>query len=290
MPSELLQYPKLQWLSDKKLRPYVYVRPENRIADPGKRFAIDWFGNEPLFKNPLCMDEVDFADQILRLESRAFAATNMPMPRWVFYDCAVMPGFVAGFAMHRSIASEEIISLLHPKADTEWLPISLFIIIPAMAQKEWIAHNLCSINSLISPQSQVYGLGFLTKAFGLWYANVEMLCGITQWASPAVRLHTHYGDFEVLTAYTPVHSYARTLTYRMVTDAREWKRFFSKEQAPDFDQKYEYAGFDVDPKDDQTLIAFQRKLEAKGGRYFLNATQLRTEKLDAVLKVYKRKT
>lgn len=290
MPSELLQYPKLQWLSDKKLRPYVYVRPENRIADPGKRFAIDWFHNEPLFKNPLCMDEVDFADQILRLESRAFAATNMPMPRWVFYDCAIMPGFVAGFAMHRSIAGEEIISLLQPKDDTEWLPISLFIIIPAMAQKEWIAHNLCSINSLISAKSQVYGLGFLTKAFGLWYANVEMLCGITQWASPAVRLHTHYGDFEVLTAYTPVHSYARTLTYRMVTDAKEWKRFFSKEQAPDFAQKYEYAGFDVDPKDDQTLIAFQRKLEAKGGRYFLNATQLRTEKLDAVLKVYKRKT
>jgi hypothetical protein len=45
----------------------------------------------------------------------------------------------------------------------------------------------------------------------------------------------------------------------------------------------------VDPKDDATLISFQRRLEAKGGRYFLDATQLRTEKLDAVLKVYKRK-
>jgi hypothetical protein len=89
---------------------------------------------------------------------------------------------------------------------------------------------------------------------------------------------------------TPVHSYARTLTYRMVTDSKEWKRFFSKEQAPDFDQKYVYAGFDVDPKDDASLIWFQRELEKKGGRYFLNATQLRTEKLDAVLKVYKRKT
>ena len=289
MHSELLQNPKLQWLADKKLRPYVYVRPENRIESAGKSFALDWFTGEPLIKNPLCMDEVDFADQILRLESRAFAATNMPMPRWVFYDCAIMPGFVAGFAMHRSIASEEIIQLLQPKDDTEWLPISLFIIIPAMAQKEWIAHNLCSMNSMVSPKNQVYGLGFLTKAFGLWYANVEMLCGITQWASPAVRLHTHYGDFEVLTAYTPVHSYARTLTYRMVTDAREWKRFFTREQAPDFDSKYEYAGFEVDPKDDATLISFQRRLEAKGERYFLNAAQLRTEKLDAVLKVYKRK-
>src|SRR4051812_49169856 len=290
MMSELQNNPRLNWLHGEFMRPYIYLRPENHVKKPGTKFKLDWFPKAPLDKNPLRMDEVDFADMILRLESRAFAATNMPMPRWVFYDCAIMPGFVAGFAIHRSAASEELVQLLQPKADSEWLPVSLFIIIPTMATKEWVAHNLCSVNSLISKENQIYGLGFLTKAFGLWYANVEVLCGITQWASPAVRLHTHYGDFEVLTAYTPVHSYARTLTYRMVTDSKEWKRFFTKEQAHDFDQKYEYAGFDVDPKEDRSLIEFQRKLEAKGGRYFLNATQLRNEKLDAVLKVYKRRT
>jgi hypothetical protein len=287
--SELLSNPKLQWMNGQYLKPYVYVRPENRIADPGKRFPIDWFPIEPLFKNPLKMDEVDFADQILRLESRAFAASNMPMPRWVFYDCAIMPGFVAGFAIHRSKATAEMLDLLQPMASTEWLPISLFIIIPAMAPTEWVAHNLCSVNSLLPPEQSIYGLGFLTKAFGLWYANVQALCGVTQWASPSVRLHTHYGDFEVLTAYTPVHSYARTLTYRMVTDSKEWKRFFSREQALDFDQKYEDAGFVVDPKDDETLKSFQRRLEAGGVRYYLNATQIRTQPLDAALKVYKRK-
>lgn len=289
MASELQSNPRLSWLGSAKLKPYVYVRAENRIPDPGKRFSIDWFTSETIYKDPLCMDQVDFADQILRLESRAFAATNMPMPRWVFYDCAIMPGFVAGFAMHRSAAPVEIVNILQPKPDSEWLPISLFIIIPTMAPKEWVAHNLCSVNSLISPENQVYGLGFLTKAFGLWYANVEVLCGITQWASPAVRLHTHYGNFEVLTAYTPVHSYARTLTYRMVTDSKEWKRFFSKEQSPDFKVKYDYSGFDVDPKNDESLIAFQRRLEGKTARYYLDATQLRTQALDGVLKVYQRK-
>jgi hypothetical protein len=289
MPSELLKNPKLNWLAGDKLRPYVFVRPENRIHEPGKGFALDWFSNQPIFKNPLRMDELDFADLILRLETRAFAATNMPMPRWVFYDCAIVPGFVAGYAMHRSVAPKEILDILQPQPDTEWLPISLFIIIPAMAAKEWVAHNLCSINSLISPEHSVYGLGFLTKAFGLWYANVEMLCGITQWASPAVRLHTHYGDFEVLTAYTPVHSYSRTLTYRTVTDAKEWKRFFIREPAPDFEQKYDYAGFDVDPKSDESLKSFQRRLENGADRYYLNAAQLRSENLDAILKVYKRK-
>lgn len=286
---ELMQNPKLDWLFGQDLRPYVYVRPENRIAEPGKKFAIDWFSRPPLMKNPLCMDEVDFADQILRLESAAFAASNMPMPRWVFYDCAIVPGFVAGFAIHHSKATAQMLQVLQPMANTEWLPVSLFIIIPTMAPKEWVAHNLCSINSLLPPEQSIYGLGFLTKAFGLWYANVEVLCGITQWASPSMRLHTHYGDFEVLTAYTPVHSYARTLTYRMVTDAREWKRFFTHEQAPDFDSKYEYAGFQADPSDDGSLKAFQRKLEAGGMRYYLNATEIRTKRLESHLKVYKRR-
>lgn len=289
MAADLAHNPKLKWLNSSDLKPYVYVRPENRIADPGKRFSLDWFQMEPLWKNPLAMDEVDFADQILKLETRAFAASNMPMPRWVFYDCAIMPGFVAGFAMHRSRATKEVLEILQPQPDTEWLPVSLFICIPAMAPKEWVAHNLCSINSLLPAEQSIYGLGFLTKAFALWYANVETLCGITQWKSPAVRLHTHYGDFEVLTAYTPVHSYARTLTYRMVTDTKEWKRFFSHEQAPDFEAKYVEAGFNVDPNDETSLKDFQRKLEAGGTRYYLNATQIRTQPLDSILSVYKRK-
>jgi len=289
MPSDLQNQPRLSWLGNANLRPYVFVRPENRIPDSGKRHKIDWFKTEPIIKNPLYMHEVDFADQILRLESRAFQATNMPMPRWVFYDCAVMPGFVAGYAMHRSVAPASVLEILQPKAETEWLPISLFIIIPTMSAKEWVAHNLCSINSLIPKEEHVYGLGFLTKAFGLWYANVEVLCGITQWGSPAVRLHTHYGDFEVLTAYTPVHSYPRTLTYRMVTDATEWKRFFTHEATPGFDQRYEDAGFTVNPKEDASMISFQKRLEDKGARYYLNASQLRTRDLNATLNVYKRK-
>lgn len=236
------------------------------------------------------MDEVDFADQILRLETAAFSASNMPMPRWVFYDCAVMPGFVAGFAMRKSRATPEILDILKPDERSEWLPISLFIMIPTMATKEWVAHNLCSINSLLPKEQSIYGLGFLTKAFGLWYANVDVLCGITQWSSPAVRLHTHYGDFEVLTAYTPVHSYAKTLTYRMVTDSKEWRRFFTHEQAPDFHLKYEEAGFDVDPKSEASLIEFQRKLEARERKYYLNATQIRTQPLDVPLKVYQLKS
>lgn len=290
MLSELKANPKLGWLDGESIRPYVYVRPENRIQQPGVRFQLDWFPFAPIYKNPLQMHEVGFADQILRLETACFAKSGMPMPRWVFYDCAIMPGFVAGFALNRLKASQEILDVLKPAPEDEWLPISLFIIIPTMAAKEWVAHNLCSINSLVSDNSKFYGVGFLTKAFGLWYANVEICCGITQWASPAVRLHTHYGDFEVLTAYTPVHSYARTLTYRVTVETAEWQRFFTSKASPDFARRYEYAGFDVHSENEDSLRSFQSRLEKTQEKYFLDANQIRTQPLNSPLKVFKRRS
>src|SRR4051812_11969914 len=175
MMSELQNNPRLNWLHGEFMRPYIYLRPENHVKKPGTKFKLDWFPKAPLVKNPLRMDEVDFADMILRLESRAFAASNMPMPRWVFYDCAIMPGMVAGFAIHRSKATPEMLEVLQPMASTEWIPISLFITIPTVTEREWVAHNLCSINSLLPQGQSVYGLGFLSKAFGLWYNNVEVL-------------------------------------------------------------------------------------------------------------------
>jgi hypothetical protein len=290
MLSELLKIsPKLNWLDSDTVRPYVYVRPENRIANPGERFPLDWFSNSVIYKNPLQMKELDFADQILRLEGACFTTSSMQMPRWVFYDCAIIPGFVAGFALKRSKASQEILDILQPAPEAEWLPISLFIIIPTMAPKEWVAHNLCSVNSLVSDTSKLYGVGFLTKAFALWYANIEICCGITQWNSPAVKLHTHYGDFEVLTAYTPVHSYARTLTYRLKVDPAEWMRFFTSQPSPDFSRRYEEAGFEVDPSKDESLKKFQLELESPTSNYFLDSNQIRKQPLNSPLKVYKRR-
>jgi hypothetical protein len=289
MRSELISNPKLKWLAEDGIRPYVFVRPENRIKKPGERFQLDWFPESPIYKNPLQMKETPFADAILKLEHACFAKSGMTMPRWVFYDCAIIPGFVAGFAIHRNKASKEILDILQPSDDLEWIPISLFIIIPTMAPQEWVAHNLCSINSLVSDNSKLYGVGFLTKAFGLWYANVEVCCGITQWNSPAVRLHTHYGDFEVLTAYTPVHSYARTLTYRLTVETAEWKRFFTAQQSPDFSRRYVEAGFEVHPDDEDSLKSFQLKLEHPTDTYFLDAAQIRNQPINSPLKVYKKR-
>jgi hypothetical protein len=277
----------LDWLDGEKVRPYVYVREENRISRPGSRYDSDWFPFEPIYLNPLHMDNVNFANQILTLESQAFAASAMEMPRWVFYDCAIVPGFVAGFAYKTSELPRSIRDALTIHPEQEWTPISLFIIIPTMAQGEWVAHNLSSLNHLLPKEERFYGLGFLTKAFGLWYANVESCVGMTQWDSPAVRLHSHYGEFEILTSYTPVHSYAKTMTYRLKVDPNYWSLFFTKRPVEGFLERYEEANFEVNPLDERSLIEFQHRLESKQGPYFLKPNEILTRPIGSPLSVYR---
>ncbi|MBX7232537.1 MAG: hypothetical protein K1X29_10675 [Bdellovibrionales bacterium] len=271
------------------IRPYVYKRKQFRIENPGQRFSgnkLTWFDKEPIVKNPQNMDEVDFTDQILRLENKVFDKINLSMPRWVFYDCAIMPGIIVGYAIKKKSASAKILQIVEPQPHSEWVPLSLFIIIPTLVPGEWVAHNLSSINSALSEPERFYGLGFISKAFGLWYANIEVCCGMTQWTSPAIKLHSHYGDMEILTAYTPAHTYAQTLTYRVKVSAESWPCFFAKDSPLHFHSKYRATALEVDRKDDKSLLRLQRLLERGEERYFLSAAEINSQPLDSKLKIY----
>lgn len=281
---------KLDWFKSDDIQPYVFVRPDNQIKNPGMS-ELEWFKKKsPVYINPLKISEKKFGDQILSLESRAFGPANMEMPRWVFFDCAIVPGFVAGFAMRTSAMPESLKKLSGIGEGHEWTPLSLFIIIPTMSRDhEWVAHNLCTINSLLPKEHQFYGLGFLSKAFGLWYANVRTLCGFTQWGNPSIKLHSYYGPFEILTAYTPMHSYVRTLTYRCDLAPKTWKNFFSKEESPDFTKKFIDTGITVDPKNEESLISLQLKLEQGEGPFYLNSHEVLMKPLEQTLSVFKQK-
>jgi len=281
---------RVNWIEDGDLRPYILARKACRITDPGKNFNLDWFCRPPFFMDPLIMNDVYFANALLSMETRAFTSSDMAMPRWVFYDCAILPGFISGFA-HKTETLSPLLRKIIGEENLlgEWTPISMFIAIPSMSKGEWVAHNLSSINSLIPKEERFYGLGFLSKAFGLAYSNIDICCGVTQWGSPSVRLHSHYGYFEVITAYTPAHSYANSVTYRLKTNPSEWERFFTKETDPDFVNRFESAGFEVDPMDDESLKSFQRRIELKKGPFFLDSKEIREKDLKEPLTVYRPK-
>lgn len=271
------------------VRPYVYVRPDNKIQNPGSRHKSDWFPMEPIYKNPLDTHELEFAEQIYFIEGSAFGPSNMAMPRWVFYDCAIIPGFVAGFAMRTSKLPEAIRKVMRTDPSLEWTPLSLFIIIPTMAKGQWVAHNLCAVNSLLKEEDRLYGLGFLSKAFGLWYANVESCLGMTQWGSPALKLHTHFGHMEIVTAYTPVHSHAKTITYRVEVDTNCWEKFFTRDEDLQFLEKYQPSGLMLDPKDEKSMVDLHEKIQNGQGPYFLSAADIAAKKLTDTLLVYQPK-
>jgi len=291
MAVELLH--KAKWLTefaDKgDIRPYVFVRGDNRVARPGTRHGLDWFPYPPIYKDPLHLDQLEFANGIYSLESQAFGPGGMEMPRWVFYDCAVVPGFVAGFAMKSDKMPDHFRAALKWKDQAEWCPLSLFIIIPTMHKGEWVAHNLCAINSLLPEPQRLYGLGFLSKAFGLWYANVETCCGMTQWGSPALKLHTHFGHLQILTAYTPVHTHAKTITYRTEVRTESWEKFFNREDDYAFLEKFEPSGLILDPREEKSMIDLQNRIQKGEGPFFLSGADVSAKKLTDTLLVYRAK-
>ena len=212
------------------------------------------------------------------------------MPGWVFYDCGLIPGIVTGFAYRTSKLPAAVkYTLGGAPLKTEWTPLSLFIAIPCGNKKEWVAHNLSSINALLPKEERFYGLGFLSKSFGLWYSNIKQICGMTQWMSPALKLHVNYGDFEILTSYTPVHSHPHTLTYRCALNFEAWKRFFDKTADATFDSRFSKSSdLEVNPRDRDSLIKLQQIIEESGQSYFLKPDQIRNQSIGDVLSTYNR--
>lgn len=271
------------------VRPYVYLRPDNQIQNPGTRHRLNWFPDAPIIKNPLDTKELDFAEQIYHIEGRAFGPSNMAMPRWVFYDCAVIPGFVAGIAMKTERLPENLRRVLRTDLHNDWTPLSLFIIIPTMAKGQWVAHNLCAVNSLLPETERLYGLGFLSKAFGLWYANVESCLGMTQWGSPALKLHTHYGHMQIVTAYTPVHSHAKTITYRVEVNTNVWEKFFNREEDYQFLEKYRPSGLEIDPLREESMIDLHSRIQNGEGPFYLSAADIASKSLKEPMLIYTEK-
>src|SRR5690606_13663344 len=103
--------------------------------------------------------------------------------------------------------------------------------------------------------------------------------------SPSLKLHSHFGPFQVLTAYTPVHSYPQTLTYRSRINANYWPGFFDK-TIPD-EGVYAPTDILVKPSAEDSLKAFQRMIEDSTDVYYLKALDIRRRSPHQTLPVYR---
>lgn len=168
--------------------------------------------------NPLKTSSGPFLHALQTLDRLTFGPKGMPMDKWIFFAGAEIPGFIFGFAIPVDELSEverEILEL--PDDYTGPMPISMYIAIPMYERGAWFGHNLASLNRIL-PQRGLHYLAAITKSLGLAAYKTEECFGATQWNSQSIAVHTRYGPLDLVTAYTPAHSFAETLTYHFSVD------------------------------------------------------------------------
>jgi hypothetical protein len=213
--------------------------------------------------DPLRMESAAFLHLLSTLDRLTFGPTGMPMPKWVFFDGAELPGGIFGFGRPARDVLPSTRERFGVPPDYDGLvPFSMFIAIPMLEPGTWMGHNLASIHRTL-PGQELAGLGSITKALGLKTFGARVLYGATQWSSPALHIHTKFGPLDLVTAYTPAHSKPETLTYRVaITD--ECLRAACGD--PAFALARPAATRVIDAEDHGTMRELQREL-LDGARY-----------------------
>ncbi len=238
-------------------RPYAVlneqVRPFTDLAPLGLRIPP-----EQIY-NPFMRTSDPFLSRLQWLDRMTFGFSGMEMPRWVFYDCSEMPGGICGLTMPQDALPPSIFRGEVPSPSWNGpMPVSMAIVIPMVPAGCWLKHTLCSINE-ISHMAAPAGLRTLTFAMALKLFRVRTLYSTTQWRSSELRVHTKFGELELLTAYTPAHTEARTLTYRFAVDEVRLQRALS---GRDSYVPTPESAFYLDADDSDQMRSVQLELEA----------------------------
>lgn len=193
------------------------------------------------------------------LDQLTFGPEGMPMPRWVFYDCAEIPGAIFGFARDIAALAQPVRDALGLRpGETGLMPFSMYIAIPIRPPGVWFGHNLASLNPTF-PALGLRGLASITKALGLKVFRCEQQIGATQWDSDALHIHTRFGPLDLLSAWTPAHSEAATLTYGLTVTDEAIRQALGD---PQVSLPYPAADFEIEAGDEAAMQALQLRIEA----------------------------
>ncbi len=234
---------------------YVVATPENLGALDLSPFGLEtnWI------VDPTRLESSTFLDLLQRLDGLTFGPEGMPMDKWVFYNCAELPGFIYGFATPASDLNAEERALFQvPDGYEGPVPISMYIAIPMLEDGAWFGHNLASLNRVL-PSRRLKSLGTITKALALKAYGVRHFFGATQWDSRALYIHTKFGPLDLITAYTPAHSIPMTLTYAFDVHDEGLRAVLGD---ADFEIEYPQATVYLDGDDEDAIRALQADIEA----------------------------
>ena len=212
MPAMLLWYYR-KVLDDAE--PYLIARQPVREGLDRVPLGIP-IAEENIF-DPLRSEGREFINLVKHLDEMAYGPLGLSMPSWVFYDCAVMPGAVFGFARRAAGLPDWVKKVLKvPETFQGLVPLSIFVAIPMVNREASLIYTLCSINQ-IAAGAAPEGLWRLTLAAGTAALGVEAMVGTAQWRSPHLGLYAALGPLELMTSWTPAHDNPATCTFRVKT-------------------------------------------------------------------------
>lgn len=234
--------------------------------------------------DPQARKNAEFLGLLRLLDTLCFGPNGMPMPSWVFYDCAVMPGGFFGLGIRaRQLEPWCLEAMKVPAGYTGLVPISQLIAIPMLAgflaqsgassatatasaasalpapstPHTWLSYSLESINQ-VSPGFAPAGVLKLTLALGLQLFPIHTLYATTQWRSHKLATYVELGPVELVTAYTPAHSLPRTCSFRIDVGAMKLETLLA---GPAVHPAAEPPNDWVDPDSEAELRALQRDIE-----------------------------
>ena len=234
------------------------------VTYPGNHPALDLapFGAEIAAERrytATSLQSREIVDGLHFLDALTFGDRAMRMPRWVLFDCGAFPGVVYGFGRRARDLPREVRAHYHAlDGDDVFVPLSMWVAIRGAEDGAWFGHNLSSANLLLEGDARLPGLATLTKALGIKVARARTQYGATQWESASVALHLRFGDMHLCSAFTPAHTHAETLSYRIDVDEEHLLGALGSgvERAPVVGERV------LDASDSAGILALQHEIEA----------------------------
>ncbi len=170
-----------------------------------------------------------FLRLVQNLDEHTYGPLALTMPSWVFYDCAVVPGVLFGFARRAADLEPWVRSSLRvPKDYAGLVPVSIFTAIPMVHRKAELVYTLCSVNQ-VAPGAAPEGLWRLTLAAGTAALATDTIVATAQWRSSQLAIYAGLGPLALQTAWTPAHDIPETATFTVASDGAARARLLSGE-------------------------------------------------------------
>ena len=246
-------------IEKEKMIPYVVSAKHNLDYLNTKPFGI-----ETEIIDPFAQNAQGFLNLLNDLDGLSYGNKLLAMDKWVALDCGILPGAFVGFAVDASELDEGDKQKYGIEDYEGLVPVTEFCAIPSVEPGTWVGHTLASF-------FKKKGYGTMTEALGMEVYGSEKMVGVAQYNNSSIKVHTKFGELELIAAMTYAHSVPdMSFTFSVKNPGTEKLLQIMKEPLCT-NENIEDADFLLDPNNLVEKMEMQENLEAGLAKYFIQS-------------------